>query len=77
MGVPSAQSHWLVDAGVPAEDVGAEGGMIRLDGADGLQDTILWIHIIIQMVAFGIIFPVGMVLGVSCYYSPSLNAPYW
>ncbi|OBT79742.1 hypothetical protein VF21_01382 [Pseudogymnoascus sp. 05NY08] len=27
-------------------------------------DAILWIHIMIQMVAFGIIFPVGMVLGI-------------
>jgi len=28
------------------------------------QDTILWAHIIIMMVTFGIIFPAGMVLGV-------------
>lgn len=28
-------------------------------------DTILWIHIFIMMLAFGVIFPVGMVLGVS------------
>ncbi|ETS76212.1 hypothetical protein PFICI_11599 [Pestalotiopsis fici W106-1] len=27
-------------------------------------DTILWIHIFIQMLAWGIIFPVGMVLGI-------------
>ncbi|KZF22602.1 hypothetical protein L228DRAFT_229761 [Xylona heveae TC161] len=27
-------------------------------------DTILWIHIAIQMLAFGIIFPTGMVLGI-------------
>lgn len=28
-------------------------------------DSILWIHILIQSLAWGIIFPVGMVLGVS------------
>lgn len=30
-----------------------------------IQDTTLWIHILLQMLAFGIIFPLGMVLGVS------------
>ena len=30
-----------------------------------LQDTTLWIHIFVQMLAFGILFPFGMVLGVS------------
>lgn len=29
-----------------------------------VQDSILWIHILLQMFAFGIIFPTGMVLGV-------------
>ena len=29
------------------------------------QDTILWIHILLQIFAFGIVFPTGMVLGVS------------
>lgn len=28
-------------------------------------DSILWIHILIQSMAWGIIFPLGMVLGVS------------
>jgi hypothetical protein len=28
-------------------------------------DSILWIHILIQSMAWGIIFPTGMVLGVS------------
>lgn len=32
--------------------------------ADWLQDTILWIHIFVQMLAFGVLFPLGMVLGV-------------
>jgi hypothetical protein len=27
-------------------------------------DTTLWIHILIQMLAYGVIFPIGMVLGV-------------
>jgi hypothetical protein len=27
-------------------------------------DTILWVHIMIQILAWGIIFPTGMVLGV-------------
>jgi len=29
-----------------------------------MQDRILWIHILIQITAWGIIFPTGMVLGV-------------
>ncbi|KAF7542482.1 hypothetical protein G7Z17_g11526 [Cylindrodendrum hubeiense] len=29
------------------------------------QDTILWIHIFIQMLAYGVIFPIGMVLGMT------------
>lgn len=28
------------------------------------QDAILWAHIFIQMLAYGVIFPIGMVLGV-------------
>jgi hypothetical protein len=31
----------------------------------GAQDRILWIHILIQTFAWGILFPIGMVLGVS------------
>ncbi|OIW29402.1 hypothetical protein CONLIGDRAFT_631478 [Coniochaeta ligniaria NRRL 30616] len=27
-------------------------------------DTVLWIHIFLQMIAFGVLFPVGMVLGI-------------
>jgi len=30
------------------------------------QDSILWVHIILQIVTFGLIFPTGMVLGVCC-----------
>ena len=30
-----------------------------------MQDATLWIHIFLQMFAFGILFPLGMVLGVS------------
>lgn len=76
MGVGSAQSRWLVVPRAVSEIVGVEGGMISLDGADGLQDAILWIHIIIQMVAFGIIFPVGMVLGVSYpHFPPFMSSP--
>lgn len=39
-----------------------------------MQDTTLWVHIFIQMTAWGVIFPVGMVLGVrySCNSSPSM-----
>lgn len=29
------------------------------------QGTTMWIHIFIQMVAYGVVFPIGMVLGVS------------
>lgn len=39
----------------------AEGETISKDPID----AILWIHIFLQMFAFGILFPVGMVLGVS------------
>ncbi|KAK6833396.1 pre-mRNA splicing factor [Apiospora arundinis] len=31
--------------------------------SDDPVDTILWVHIFIQMVAWGVIFPVGMILG--------------
>ena len=37
----------------------------------GLQDTILWIHIFMQIFAFGVIFPTGMVLGVSSTRFPT------
>jgi hypothetical protein len=30
----------------------------------GVKDSILWIHILLQMLAFGVIFPTGMILGV-------------
>ena len=33
--------------------------------ADEMQDSILWAHILLMMLTFGIIFPTGMVLGVS------------
>jgi hypothetical protein len=36
----------------------------------GRQDTTLWLHIGIQILAFGLIFPTGMVLGVR--QSPTL-----
>ncbi len=39
---------------------------------DGWQDTTLWIHILFQMLTFGVLFPLGMVLGVSlCVPTPS------
>lgn len=31
--------------------------------SDDPMDTVLWIHIVIQMLAFGVLFPLGMVLG--------------
>jgi hypothetical protein len=43
--------------------------MLKPDGqqlVDKAQDTTLWVHIFVQMLAFGILFPLGMVLGVSC-----------
>jgi len=33
--------------------------------SDDPIDSILWIHILVQSLAWGIIFPTGMVLGVS------------
>jgi hypothetical protein len=42
--------------------------MLNPDGqqlVDKVQDTTLWVHIFVQMLAFGILFPLGMVLGVS------------
>ena len=36
-----------------------------------LQDTILWIHIAIQLASFGVIFPTGMVLGVRPLLPPA------
>jgi hypothetical protein len=45
--------------------------------ADKRQDSILWSHIIINTAAFGIVFPLGMVLGVSfllfAFYSSILH----
>jgi hypothetical protein len=40
-----------------------EGQAISVDPID----SILWTHILIQAMAWGIIFPTGMVLGVSVY----------
>jgi hypothetical protein len=39
----------------------AEGSAVSEDPID----SILWIHILVQSLAWGIIFPTGMVLGVS------------
>lgn len=36
------------------------------------QDSILWIHILLMMLSFGIIFPTGMVLGVCWTAAPTL-----
>lgn len=36
------------------------------------QDTTLWIHILIQILSFGLIFPTGMILGV---LSPHIPLP--
>lgn len=33
--------------------------------ASSLQDSTLWAHIFVNMLAFGVLFPLGMVLGVS------------
>lgn len=32
-------------------------------------DSILWIHILVQLLAWGIIFPIGMVLGARMHNS--------
>ena len=37
------------------------------------QDSTLWIHIFIQMFAYGVVFPIGMVFGVRCV--PKINLP--
>ncbi|KXX77630.1 Protein YTP1 [Madurella mycetomatis] len=37
-----------------------EGATVSLDPID----TTLWIHIVVQMLAFGVLFPLGMVLGI-------------
>ncbi|POR31882.1 Protein YTP1 [Tolypocladium paradoxum] len=45
-----------------------EGGSKIADGDTVSQepiDTILWIHIFIQMFAYGVVFPIGMVLGIT------------
>lgn len=39
-------------------------GQIGRQADTMLQDAILWIHILIQIFSFGIVFPTGMVLGV-------------
>lgn len=39
------------------------------------QDTTLWIHIFIQILAFGLVFPTGMVLGVNTFL-PQLSVPF-
>src|SRR5690554_4551819 len=41
------------------------------------QDTVLWIHIFLQMFAFGILFPLGMVLGVCfpLFFYPPIPPP--
>ena len=43
----------------------ARGHWLGQEALTASQDTILWIHIFLQMLAFGILFPLGMVLGVS------------
>ncbi|KAK8017778.1 hypothetical protein PG993_014104 [Apiospora rasikravindrae] len=45
------------------------------DDPIAMQDTTLWIHIFIQMLAWGIIFPAGMVLGVRYLYFYSSSPP--
>ena len=35
------------------------------------QDSTLWVHIVIQILAFGVIFPTGMVLGVCFTFANS------
>jgi hypothetical protein len=47
---------------------------ILLDLADESQDTTLWIHIFVQMLAFGVLFPLGMVLGVRTHKTPSTRS---
>lgn len=37
------------------------------------QDTILWVHIVIQVLSFGLVFPTGMVLGVGPPFQPILR----
>jgi hypothetical protein len=36
-----------------------------MDADERQQDAILWAHILLMILSFGIIFPAGMVLGVS------------
>jgi hypothetical protein len=52
---PVTQAHEHDTSQIP------EGETISLEPLD----TILWIHILIQMLAYGVIFPVGMVLGMT------------
>ena len=44
--------------------VGAEKRDGYRSDANIAQDTILWVHILIQTLAWGVLFPTGMVLGV-------------
>lgn len=44
----------------------AQGGL-----TNDSQDTILWAHISVQMLAWGILMPLGMVFGVCCLPSHS------
>jgi hypothetical protein len=37
----------------------------QVSGLTSQQDSVLWAHILLMMLAFGVIFPTGMVLGVS------------
>lgn len=39
----------------------------------GRQDTTLWIHIFVQTLAFGVLFPLGMVLGVSAAWARAVD----
>ncbi len=38
-----------------------------------MQDSILWIHIILQVITWGVIFPAGMVLGVGVPFRQSIE----
>lgn len=54
--IPMADAHDHAVEGIP-------------DGAATSPDPIdstLWAHIFVNMLAFGVMFPVGMVLGVGC-----------
>ena len=38
---------------------------VNEEQANAPVDSILWIHIFLQMIVWGVLFPVGMVLGMS------------